>query len=499
VCKFHIKLLGEYDLWYNIRVKSSCIVISKGSEMSKSSYKTKIIRKVETTSDTLTSRGGLALFVKYINGTGVLPILLDFFGNIRKTKKGLNVSNIFKQVFCWFYDGTSRHVVSFDELKKDEGYAATIENTTDEMASSHQIKRFFGKFSYFYRWKFRRVLQQMFVWRLQIIKPDIINLTIDTMVMSNDEALRRHGVKPTYKKKKGFQPIQIIWNGKIVDAIFRSGDKHSNYGRDVKLMVTNVVNVIRKRYRKDVTIILSIDSGFFDEKNFKEFDKLGIGFVCTGKMYDDVKSYVKSQPKESWSEYEKGTNKWEYLEFGFRCKSWNKFYRAIYTHYCYEDGSGQLLFDFARPDNVIITNIGVTQSALSNCEPKVLKFLLKNETIIRNHHQRGADELPHRGLKDMGFEELPFLRFGANNAVYYCMLITFFLSETFKEDVLRDVISVKSYATTVRRKVLDIAAKVVKTARGVILKVGESIYRELRMELLWQLCQSPPSIITEYG
>ena len=134
---------------------------------------------------------------------------------------------------------------------------------------------------------------------------------------------------------------------------------------------------------------------------------------------------------------------------------------------------------------------------MSTCNEKMLKYLLKNETIIDNHHQRGADELPHRGLKDLGFEELPFLRFGANNAVYYCMLITFFLSETFKEDVLRDVVSVKSYATTVRRKVLDIAAKVVKTGREVILKVSESVYKDLRMELLWQLCQSPPPIVTQ--
>ncbi len=263
------------------------------SKCRKENTKKRIINKFEVTADTLTSRGGLSLFAKYINGIDILPILLSFFGSVRKTKKGLEVSNIFKQLFCWFYGGTSRRLVSFDDRKKDEGYAAAIENSVEDMASSHQIKRFFSKFSYFYSWKFRKVLQHLFVWRLQILNPDIIHLTLDTMVMSNDEALKRHGVKVTYKKKKGFQSIQIIWNGKIVDAIFRSGDKHSNYGRDVKLMVTNIVNVIRKRYRKDVTIILSTDSGFFDEKNFAVFDKLGIGFVCTGKMYDDVKEYVK--------------------------------------------------------------------------------------------------------------------------------------------------------------------------------------------------------------
>lgn len=56
---------------------------------------------------------------------------------------------------------------------------------------------------------------------------------------------------------------------------------------------------------------------------------------------------------------------------------------------------------------------------MSNCEPKVLKIFLARETIIRNHYQKVAGELPIRGLKDIGFEELSFLRFKANNAVYY--------------------------------------------------------------------------------
>ena len=41
------------------------------------------------------------------------------------------------------------------------------------------------------------------------------------------------------------------------------------------------------------------------------------------------------------------------------------------------------------------------------------------------------------------------------------MLISFFLFETFKEDVLEEVLPVASYATTVRRKVVDFAAKII--------------------------------------
>jgi hypothetical protein len=51
----------------------------------------------------------------------------------------------------------------------------------------------------------------------------IIELGIDTMVMDNDDASCRHGVKPTYTKKKGFQPLQMNWGNFIVDAVFRGG------------------------------------------------------------------------------------------------------------------------------------------------------------------------------------------------------------------------------------------------------------------------------------
>ncbi len=42
--------------------------------------------------------------------------------------------------------------------------------------------------------------------------------------------------------------MQIIWKGKIVDAIFRGGKKHSNYGDTVVNIVTGLVNVIREEY-----------------------------------------------------------------------------------------------------------------------------------------------------------------------------------------------------------------------------------------------------------
>jgi len=46
-------------------------------------------------------------------------------------------------------------------------------------------------------------------------------MDLDTMVLDNDDAKQRHGVDVTYKNKRGFQPLQLTWGGKIVDALFR--------------------------------------------------------------------------------------------------------------------------------------------------------------------------------------------------------------------------------------------------------------------------------------
>ena len=98
-------------------------------------------------------------------------------------------------------DGTSRHITWFDHLKADEGYAGVIGSSN--LASSHTIKRLFSKFSFVRGFLFRRLLQHLFIWRLKITKPKVIMLGMDTMVLDNDDALKRHGVQPTYKKVKG--------------------------------------------------------------------------------------------------------------------------------------------------------------------------------------------------------------------------------------------------------------------------------------------------------
>ena len=226
----------------------------------------RIIDDVQPTSETLTGRAGLSLFVRYVRGIGLYPHLDRLFGSLRKSRKGQPVTEIFKQLLCFLLDGSSRHLVSFDALKEDAGYGGAIETKPEALLSSHAVKRFFGRFSMWRIWLFRRVLQQLFLWRLRLQQPPLILLGMDTMVMDNDEAPQRHGVAPTYKRVKGFQPLQVTWGRLLIDAVFRGGDKHSNHADTAQKTLSHLIQKIRRKYRSDVPIIVRLDSGFFDQK-----------------------------------------------------------------------------------------------------------------------------------------------------------------------------------------------------------------------------------------
>ena len=162
----------------------------------------------------------------------------------------------------------------------------------------------------------------------------------------------------------------------------------------------------------------------------------------------------------------------------------------IFCQPLYEDA--QMLLGFARAETVLVTNIR-SDTVLPGM-PKELHQLLNPKNLIDKYHDRGASELVNRSLKDFGFEQMPFKRFTPNVALYYTMLMSFFLFEAFKEDVLAPVIPIQSYASTVRRKFLDIAAKVVSHFHQITLKFTSFVFHTLKLKGLWDTCHTAPCL-----
>ena len=72
------------------------------------------------------------------------------------------------------------------------------------------------------------------------------------------------------------------------------------------------------------------------------------------------------------------------------------------------------------------------------------------------------------------------------------MPVAFFLLESFKEDVTVSVLPITPYATPLRRKAIDFAAKIVRTGGRTILKVTQATWNELQIPKLWELSRAPP-------
>lgn len=454
------------------------------------------ITKIGITNDKISGRGGLPLFLRYIETAGLYKLMSSTILSLFSVgAKGLGLHQFLKQMFAFFIDGTDMSIASFDNKRKDEGYAALLENKTDEMASSHQIKRFFIKISVVSNFMFNKVLNALFLWRLINNKPNIIVLGIDTMVMDNDKAKKREGNEATYKRKKGFQPLHISWGPFLIDVVFRKGSAHSNHGTDYTDRVRSIVKLIRKRYLKDVPIILCADSGFADQKAYAVFEEeLGIHYITTGKMYEDIKQYVREIPAENFDEISKNKAIWSFVEFGNKLQSWSKFRRCIFTK-LQRDENGQYVIGFGKPNNVIYSNIGLCKEADERLMAAGGGHYFKTKTIIETSHQRGADELIHRSIKELATkEQLPFKKFGMNRAYYFLLVITHFLFEAYKQDVCSDVLPITVYPNTFRRKLIDFAVKITSSARSITLNVTQTIYDTININVLWQRCQSPPKI-----
>jgi hypothetical protein len=232
-----------------------------------------------------------------------------------------------------------------------------------------------------------------------------------------------------------------------------------------------------------VPIVIRLDSGFFDQKLFRLFESLQIGYICGGKLYDDIGAFVSNCDKYFWGRYENENQLWDYVEFGDRRGNWKMFRRAIFCHPVYEDK--QMVFKFARPDTVLYTNLGMGRAIDEQLCKVGMQKLLTPQGMIEAYHGRGCDELVHRALKDFASEQLPFKRFHQNAAFYYTMLTAFFLYEAFKEDVCAPVIKISSYATTLRRKILDVAGKIVSHSEKITLKVTVSTWESLNFYQLW--------------
>ena len=449
------------------------------------------ITNIGITNEIISGRGGLSFALRYIDNLGLLNIIENRYGHFRKSSKGDRISEIVRQIIAYFINGDHHAISGFDSLKNDKSYAAILERNATELSGSAKVKRFFRKFKSTEFAGFRSILNDMFIWRLKTEKPDVIVLHLDTMVLDNDDAKVREGVKPTYKQVCGYQPLQINWGPYIIDMHFRSGEKHSNHGNDAQNAIRRIVKLIRERYDSKTPIIISADSGFLSDDNLCFFeDELKVHYVIIGKLYQSIYSRLEDLDIPVCAKVDRGDKSWNCCDFASKLDSWDRERRTILTSLLCNDD--QYVLEGIR-DTVMYTNLGISEQLDYELKSRQHDSYMTTVGVVGLAHHNGHEELNHRSIKDfIGTEHLPFKRFGMNGAYYSLMVISHFLMEAFRMDVAADIIPKRCYPARLRREIIDIAVKIVNTGRKVILKATSEVWDRLNLNVLWQKCNCDP-------
>lgn len=93
--------------------------------MHKTIFMSAKITNIQLTNEKISARGGLPLVLRYIENIGlyelVSSIILKF---VFRSGKGLQLYHFLKQMIAYLIDGTNTSISGFDQLKKEEAYAA---------------------------------------------------------------------------------------------------------------------------------------------------------------------------------------------------------------------------------------------------------------------------------------------------------------------------------------------------------------------------------------
>ena len=342
----------------------------------------KKIKEIGITNECLSSRSGLAPYVNFLNGSGIALELQETLTYLRQSSKGIKLSDAFFQLLLFFADGSYRCLKGFDTLSDNEAWQKL--HGCKKTLNTSQLKRLLQKITPKEINLLRPVIRQVFLSALKASNPDKVVLFLDSCVYDNDGSKCRGGVKSTYKNKKGYHPINLIWRGLYVDTVFQRGDYSTNHDSVAITMLQEIVPLIHEALGDKVQIIVRMDGGYYDQKIFAACDELSIKFVCAGKRYGDHQYLESKMLNDCDGIFKNNNSQWHFYRFQERRGTWPKKmqYRALFLRATEENGEALLGLD----SRIILTNLNEEECT--------------DEQIIKYDHSRGADELTHRAAKE---------------------------------------------------------------------------------------------------
>ena len=414
-----------------------------------------MINKIEFKAKNLTSNAGLFLMLENTKNNGIFEMIENDL-----TFESASVNKIKMNHVKTMLSG---HFIGIDKLErlkllKNDPLVREFDISVKEPET---VSRFLSNFSFKTTQMFREINFKVFKKLLSKSGLTSITIDIDSSVI-NVEGHQEGATKGYNPKKLGNRcyNIQFAFCDELkayVTGFVRSGNAYTANG--AAELIKEIVATLKAQ---NLEIFFRMDSGYFDEEIIETIESLGCKYLIKAKAYATLVSQVTT----SSAVFLKGIDGRETAELLIKLDKWKKKRRFVVSRVLKPEKERAQL------------------SLLEGSEYDYFFFVtntdLESEAVVLSYEKRGnAENYIKEAKYDMSVGHLLLKSFWANEAVFQMMMLSYNLFLLFKFDYL-DVSEYRQQIKTFRLKYVFLAAKIIKTARSVIMKLSSKYpYQEV--------------------
>ena len=414
-----------------------------------------MINKIEFKAKNLTSNAGLFLMLENTKNNGIFEMIENDL-----TFESASVNKIKMNHVKTMLSG---HFIGIDKLErlkllKNDPLVREFDISVKEPET---VSRFLSNFSFKTTQMFREINFKVFKKLLSKSGLTSITIDIDSSVI-NVEGHQEGATKGYNPKKLGNRcyNVQFAFCDELkayVTGFVRSGNAYTANG--AAELIKEIVATLKAQ---NLEIFFRMDSGYFDEEIIETIESLGCKYLIKAKAYATLVSQVNA----SSAVFLKGIDGRETAELLIKLDKWKKKRRFVVSRVLKPEKERAQL------------------SLLEGSEYDYFFFVtntdLESEAVVLSYEKRGnAENYIKEAKYDMSVGHLLLKSFWANEAVFQMMMLSYNLFLLFKFDYL-DVSEYRQQIKTFRLKYVFLAAKIIKTARSVIMKLSSKYpYQEV--------------------
>lgn len=414
-----------------------------------------MINKIEFKAKNLTSNAGLFLMLENTKNNGIFEMIENDL-----TFESASVNKIKMNHVKTMLSG---HFIGIDKLErlkllKNDPLVREFDISVKEPET---VSRFLSNFSFKTTQMFREINFKVFKKLLSKSGLTSITIDIDSSVI-NVEGHQEGATKGYNPKKLGNRcyNVQFAFCDELkayVTGFVRSGNAYTANG--AAELIKEIVATLKT---SDLEIFFRMDSAYFDEEIIETIESLGCKYLIKAKAYATLVSQVTA----SSAVFLKGIDGRETAELLIKLDKWKKKRRFVVSRVLKPEKERAQL------------------SLLEGSEYDYFFFVtntdLESEAVVLSYEKRGnAENYIKEAKYDMSVGHLLLKSFWANEAVFQMMMLSYNLFLLFKFDYL-DVSEYRQQIKTFRLKYVFLAAKIIKTARSVIMKLSSKYpYQEV--------------------